>query len=147
MLQTKRQVQLSRTIYSSMPPLHRFPDEHKPIETTPLSATSAEFGLGLSLGLGHTPPHTLLSFSPPSFHTISRAHMDRSPILARNPVGVACTGSISGLLSVNMHALVSPLYYTHTPPLRSTRYTPHTQDVPEPDRALSEVGLFLNTNH
>ena len=52
---------------------HRFPDERTPIEATPPSATSAELGLGLGLGLGlvHTPPHTLLSFSPPSFHTIS----------------------------------------------------------------------------
>ena len=52
---------------------HRFPDERTPIEATPLSATSAELGLGLGLGLGwvHTPRHTLLSFSPPSFHTIS----------------------------------------------------------------------------
>ena len=56
---------------------HMFPDERTPIEATPLSATSVELGLGLGLGLAvvwdwvHTPPHTLLSFSPPSFHTIS----------------------------------------------------------------------------
>ena len=52
---------------------HTVSDERTPIEATPLSATSAELGLGLGLGLGlvHTPPHTLLSFSPPSFHTIS----------------------------------------------------------------------------
>jgi hypothetical protein len=30
---------------------HRFPDERIPIEATPLSATSAELGLGLGLGL------------------------------------------------------------------------------------------------
>jgi hypothetical protein len=28
---------------------HRFPDERTPIEATPLSATSAELGLGLGL--------------------------------------------------------------------------------------------------
>ena len=124
---------------------HWFPNERTPIEATPLSATSAELGLGLGMGfwvqfpnernqgkqthpvlkhrvpnesqcvmrglihtgLGsssliahvlhspppppansfvigpavinthwvwdwvHTPPHTILSFSPPSFHTIS----------------------------------------------------------------------------
>ena len=55
---------------------HRFPDERTPIEATPLSATSAELGLGLVVWVWvwdwvHTPPHTLLSFSPPSFHTIS----------------------------------------------------------------------------
>jgi hypothetical protein len=45
---------------------HRLPDEHTPIEATPLSATS-EFGLGLGLGLdhSHTPPCT---HSPPSLH-------------------------------------------------------------------------------
>ena len=37
-------------VYSSS--THRFPDERKPIEATPLSATSAELGLGLGLGLG-----------------------------------------------------------------------------------------------
>jgi hypothetical protein len=31
---------------------HRFPNDHKPIEATPLSVTSAELGLGLGLGLG-----------------------------------------------------------------------------------------------
>jgi hypothetical protein len=57
---------------------HRFPDERTPIEATPLSATSVELGLGLGRIIiiwvwdwVHTPPHTLLSFSPPSFHTIS----------------------------------------------------------------------------
>ena len=56
---------------------HRFPDERTPIEATPLSATSAERVLGLVWVWDwvHTPPHTflhtLLSFSPPSFHTIS----------------------------------------------------------------------------
>ena len=57
--------------------------------------------------------------------------MCHMPILARNPVDDACTGSISGLLSVNMHALVSPLYYTLAPQLRSTRYILHTQYVPD----------------
>jgi hypothetical protein len=41
------------------------------------------------------------------------------PTLARNPVVAACTGSVSGLLSVNMHALVSPLYYTPGAPGRT----------------------------
>jgi hypothetical protein len=57
---------------------HRFPDEHTPIEASPLSATSAELGsgLGLDLGLGshfssHAPSHsplllpTLLSHNTP----------------------------------------------------------------------------------
>jgi len=53
---------------------HRFPDEHTPIETTPLSATSAELGLGLGLRLGlgsHSSSHdplllaTLLSHNIP----------------------------------------------------------------------------------
>ena len=58
-------------IYSSS--THRFPDERTPIEATPLSASSAELVLGLVWVWDwvHTPPHTLLSFSPPSFHTIS----------------------------------------------------------------------------
>jgi hypothetical protein len=55
---------------------HRFPDERKPIEATPLSATSAELGLGLGLGLGldslsHSSSHALPFFSPPSFHTLA----------------------------------------------------------------------------
>jgi ribosomal protein S27E len=55
---------------------HRFPDERTPIEATPLSATSAELGLVLGLGLGldslsHFSSHALPFFSPPSFHTIS----------------------------------------------------------------------------
>jgi hypothetical protein len=55
---------------------HRFPDERTPIEATPLSATSAELGLGLGLALGldslaHFSSHTLPFFSPPSFHTLS----------------------------------------------------------------------------
>jgi len=59
----------------------------------------------------------------------------------------ACIGSISGLLSVNMHSLVSPLYYTHTPQLRSTRYILSHTIRSLPDRALWEVGFFLNTVH
>jgi hypothetical protein len=55
---------------------HRFPDELKPIEATPLSMTSAELGLSLGLGLGldslsRSSSHTLPFFSPPSFHTLS----------------------------------------------------------------------------
>ena len=52
---------------------HRFPDERTPIEATPLSATSAElFWVWVWVwDWVHTTPHTLLSFSPPSFHTIS----------------------------------------------------------------------------
>ena len=52
---------------------HRFPDERTPIEATPLSATSAERGLGLGLGLGlaHFSSRALPFFSPPSFHTLS----------------------------------------------------------------------------
>jgi len=45
-------------------------------------------------------------------------------------------GEHFGLLSVNMHALVSPMYYTLEPQLRSTRYTLHTQDVPNLDQLL-----------
>jgi len=48
---------------------HRFPYERTPIEARPLSATSAELGLGLELGLdwihSHTPPRTR---SPSSRH-------------------------------------------------------------------------------
>ena len=46
---------------------HRFPDERTPIEATPLSATSAKFGLDLGLGLwiGFT---LLLTLSSPSRH-------------------------------------------------------------------------------
>jgi hypothetical protein len=55
---------------------HRFPDERTPIEATPLSATSAEPGLGLGLGLGldslsHSSSHALPFFSQPSFHTLA----------------------------------------------------------------------------
>ena len=55
---------------------HRFPDERTPIEATPLSATSAELGLGLSLGLeldsiSHSSSHALPFFSPPCFHTLA----------------------------------------------------------------------------
>ena len=55
---------------------HRFPDERTPIEATPLSATSAELGLGVGLGLGldslsHSSSHALPFFSPPSFHTLA----------------------------------------------------------------------------
>jgi len=47
-----------------------------PIEATPLSATSAELGLGLGLDLGldslsHSSSHALPCFSPPSFHTLA----------------------------------------------------------------------------
>ena len=54
---------------------HRFPDERTPIEATPLSATSAELGLGLGLGLrldslAHFSSHALPFYSPPSFHTL-----------------------------------------------------------------------------
>jgi hypothetical protein len=56
---------------------HRFPDERTPIEATPLSATSVEL-VWVWVWVWdwvHIPPHTLLhtllSFSPPSFHTIS----------------------------------------------------------------------------
>jgi hypothetical protein len=55
---------------------HRFLDERKPIDDTPLSVTSAELCLGLGLGLGldslaHFFSHALPFFSPPSFHTLS----------------------------------------------------------------------------
>jgi hypothetical protein len=55
---------------------HRFPEERTPIEATPLSATSAELGLGLGQGLGldslsHSSSHALRFFSPPSFHTLA----------------------------------------------------------------------------
>jgi hypothetical protein len=53
---------------------HRFPDDRTPIEATPVSATSAELGLGLGLGLdslAHLSSHALPFFSPPSFHTLS----------------------------------------------------------------------------
>ena len=54
---------------------HRFPDERKPIEATPLSATSTELGLGWGLGWGldslshSSSSHALPFFSQPSFHT------------------------------------------------------------------------------
>jgi hypothetical protein len=55
---------------------HRFPNERTPIEATPLSATSAELGLGLGQGLGldslsHSSSHALPFFSTPSFHTLA----------------------------------------------------------------------------
>jgi len=64
---------VSPCTYSSS--THRFPDERKPIEATPLSATFAELGLGVGLGLGldslaHFSSHTLPFFSLPSFHTL-----------------------------------------------------------------------------
>ena len=53
---------------------HRLPDERTPIETTPLSATSAE-RVRVWVWVWDTSPHTLLQtlpfFSPTSFHTIS----------------------------------------------------------------------------
>jgi hypothetical protein len=57
-------------------PPPRFPDESTPIEATPLSATSAELGLGLGVGFGlgsltHSSSHALPFFSPPSFRTLS----------------------------------------------------------------------------
>jgi hypothetical protein len=58
------------------------------------------------------------------------------PIPAGSPFHAACTGSIPGLLSVDMHAPVSSLYYTHAPQLHPTRYIFHTQYSP-PD--LAEV--------
>ena len=58
------------------------------------------------------------------------------PIPAGSPIHAACTGSIPGLLSVDMHAPVSSLYYTHAPQLHPTRYIFHTQYSP-PD--LAEV--------
>ena len=56
------------------------------------------------------------------------------PIPAGSPIHAACTGSIPGLLSVDMHAPVSSLYYTHAPQLHPTRYIFHTQYSP-PDLA------------
>jgi hypothetical protein len=55
---------------------HRFPYDRTPIEVTPLSATSAELGLGLGQGLGldslsHSSSHALPFFSPTAFHTLS----------------------------------------------------------------------------
>ena len=52
---------------------HRFPDEHTPIETTPLSATSAELRLGLGLGLGlgsHSSSHAPLLLATLLSHNI-----------------------------------------------------------------------------
>ena len=42
---------VSASPYAYSSSTHRFPDERNPIEATPLSATSAELGLGLDLGL------------------------------------------------------------------------------------------------
>ena len=53
--------------------------------------------------------------------------MRHMPILARNPVVDACTGSISGLLSVNMYALVSPLYYSLAPQLLYPLHPSHAR--------------------
>jgi hypothetical protein len=54
----------SASPYTYSSSTHRFPDDHTPIEATPLSSTSAElvFSLGLGLGLGshsssHAPSH------------------------------------------------------------------------------------------
>jgi hypothetical protein len=41
---------ISTHTYTYSSSTHTFPDERKPIEATPLSATSAELGLGLGLG-------------------------------------------------------------------------------------------------
>ena len=52
---------------------HRFPDERTPIETTPLSATSAELGLGLGLRLGlgsHSSSHAPLLLATLLSHNI-----------------------------------------------------------------------------
>jgi len=62
------------------------------------------------------------------------AFTDHVPIPAGSPIHAACTGSIPGLLSVDMHAPVSSLYYTHAPQLHPTRYIFHTQYSP-PDLA------------
>ena len=62
------------------------------------------------------------------------AFTDHMPIPAGSPIHAACTGSIPGLLSVDMHAPVSSLYYTHAPQLHPTRYIFHTQYSP-PDLA------------
>jgi len=52
---------------------HRFPDERTPIEATPLQPHLRSLGWVWVWVWDwvHIPPHTLLSFSPPSFHTIS----------------------------------------------------------------------------
>jgi hypothetical protein len=59
----------SASPYANSSSTHRFPDERTPIEATPLSATSAELGLGVGLGLGldswYTSPRTR---SPSSLH-------------------------------------------------------------------------------
>jgi hypothetical protein len=66
--------QLGYTYSSST---HRFPDERTPIKATPLSATSAEFVLGLSLGFGlgshsslHAPSHAPLLLATLLSHNI-----------------------------------------------------------------------------
>ena len=62
---------------------HRFPDERTHIEATPLSATSAELGLGLGMGLGlgshsssHAPSHAPLLLATLLSHNIplTRVH-------------------------------------------------------------------------
>jgi hypothetical protein len=53
----------------------------------------------------------------------------------------------SGLLSVNMHALASPLYYTHTPQLRSTRYILSHTVRSLPDRAFARGRCSLNIDY
>ena len=63
------------SLYAYSSSTHRFPDERKPIEATPLSATSVELDVGLGLGLGldslaRFSSHALPFLSPPSFHTI-----------------------------------------------------------------------------
>ena len=53
----------SASPYTYSSSTHRFPDERTPIETTPLSATSAELVLGVGLGLGlgsHSSSHVPL---------------------------------------------------------------------------------------
>ena len=52
---------------------HRFPNELTPIEATPLSATSAELGLGLGLGLrlgSHSSSHAPLLLTTLLSHNI-----------------------------------------------------------------------------
>jgi hypothetical protein len=66
---------VSTSPYTYSSSTHRFPNEHTPIEATPLSTTSAELGLGLGQGLGldslsRSSSHSVPFFSPPSFHTL-----------------------------------------------------------------------------
>ena len=67
---------------------------------------------------------------------------------AGNPVYAACTENISGLLPVNTHASASSLYYTHTPQLRSTATSYHTQYAPaDLTKPFKKLGFFLNADH